>query len=151
MFTLAISCLTTYLDSRTEHSCFLCRTVLYIIVLYLHYQSHPQLGVFLFFLWLSLFILSVAISPLFSSTKLGTYRPMESSFSVISFCLFLLFMGFSRQEYWSGLPFHSPVGHILSEPPTVTHSSWVALHGMAPSFNKLVKAVIHVSSFISFL
>ena len=24
------------------------------------------------------------------------------------FCLFLLFMGFSRQEYWSGLPFPSP-------------------------------------------
>ena len=26
----------------------------------------------------------------------------SSSFSVLSFCLFLLFMGFSRQEYWSG-------------------------------------------------
>ena len=24
-------------------------------------------------------------------------------------CLFILFMGFSRQEYWSGLPFISPV------------------------------------------
>ena len=29
----------------------------------------------------------------------------SSSFSVLSFCLFILFMGFSRQEYWSGLPF----------------------------------------------
>ena len=28
--------------------------------------------------------------------------------------LFILFMGFSRQEYWSGLPFPSPVGHILN-------------------------------------
>ena len=28
----------------------------------------------------------------------------RSSFSVPSFCLFILFMGFSRQEYWSGLP-----------------------------------------------
>ena len=27
----------------------------------------------------------------------------SSSFHVISFCLFILFMGFSRQEYWSGL------------------------------------------------
>ena len=27
------------------------------------------------------------------------------SFSALSFCLFILFMGFSRQEYWSGLPF----------------------------------------------
>ena len=25
----------------------------------------------------------------------------SSSFSVLSFCLFILFMGFSRQEYWS--------------------------------------------------
>ena len=29
----------------------------------------------------------------------------SSSFSIPSFCLFILFMGFSRQEYWSGLPF----------------------------------------------
>ena len=36
--------------------------------------------------------------------------PGSSSFSVLSFCLFMLFMGFSRQEYWSGLPFPSPVG-----------------------------------------
>ena len=33
----------------------------------------------------------------------------SSSFSVLSFCLFMLFLGFSRQEYWSGLPFPSPV------------------------------------------
>ena len=32
--------------------------------------------------------------------------------SVISFCLFILFMGFSWQEYWSGLPFPPPVDHI---------------------------------------
>ena len=37
----------------------------------------------------------------------------SSSFSILSFCLFILFMGFSRQEYWSGLPFPSPVDHIL--------------------------------------
>ena len=29
----------------------------------------------------------------------------SSSFSILSFCLLILFMGFSRQEYWSG--FHS--------------------------------------------
>ena len=39
----------------------------------------------------------------------------SSSFSVLSFCLFILFMGFSRQDYWSGLPFPSPVDHVLSE------------------------------------
>ena len=35
-------------------------------------------------------------------------------------------MGFSRQEYWSGLPFPSPVDHILSDLSTMTHPSWVA-------------------------
>ena len=62
----------------------------------------------LFLLWLSLFILSWAISPLIS-IDLGS-----SSFSVISFYLFILFMSFSRQKYWSGLPFPSPVNHVLS-------------------------------------
>ena len=42
-------------------------------------------------------------------------NPGSSSFSILSFCLFMLFMGFSRQEYWSGLPFPSPVDHILSD------------------------------------
>ena len=59
----------------------------------------------LFLLWLHPFIPSGVISPLISSSILGTYRPGSSSFSVLSFCLFILFMGFSRQEYWSGLPF----------------------------------------------
>ena len=58
----------------------------------------------------------------------------SSSFSVLSFCLFILFMGFSRQEYWSGLPFPSPVDHILSELSAMTYPSWVALHSMAHSF-----------------
>ena len=55
----------------------------------------------------------------------------SSSFSVLSFCLFILFMGFSRQEYCSGLPFPSPVDHILSDLSTMTHLSWVASQGMA--------------------
>ena len=49
----------------------------------------------------------------------------SSSFIVLTFCLFMLFMGFSRQEYWTGLPF--PVDHVLSEFSTMTHLSWVAL------------------------
>ena len=55
----------------------------------------------------------------------------HSSFSVLSFCLFILFMGLSRQEYQSGLPFPSPVDNVLSELSTMTHSYWVALYGMA--------------------
>ena len=61
-------------------------------------------------------------------------NPVSSSFSITSFYLFILFMGFSRQEYQSGLPFPSPVDHVLSELSTVTHSSWVALQGAAHSF-----------------
>ena len=34
--------------------------------------------------------------------------------------------GFSRQEFWSGLPFPSPVDHILSDLSTMTRLSWVA-------------------------
>ena len=60
-------------------------------------------------------------------------------------------MGFSRQEYRSGLPFPSPVDHILAELSTMTHPSWVALPGMAHSFIELDKAVVHVISLVSFL
>ena len=105
----------------------------------------------LFSLWLHPFILSGVISPLISSSILGTYHLGSSSFSVLSFCLFILFMGFSRQEYWNGLPFPSPVDHVLSELSSMTHPSWVALHSMAHSFIELDKAVIHVISLVSFL
>ena len=44
----------------------------------------------------------------------------SSSFSILSFCPFILFMRFSRQEYWSGLPFPSAVDHILSDLSTKT-------------------------------
>ena len=48
----------------------------------------------------------------FSSCIQSAYRAPTNlgspSFSITSFCLFILFMGFSRQEYWSGLPFISP-------------------------------------------
>ena len=53
-------------------------------------------------------------------------------------------MGFTREEYWNGLPFPTPVDHVMSELFTMTRSSWVALRGMAHSFIKLDKAVAHV-------
>ena len=59
-------------------------------------------------------------------------------------------MGFSRQEYWSGLPFPSPVDHILSELSTMTHPSCVALHGMAHSFTEFDRAIINVISWLVF-
>ena len=57
-----------------------------------------------------------------------------STLSVLSFCLFILFMGFSRREYWSDLPFPFPVNLVFSQFSTMAHLSWVALHGMAHSF-----------------
>ena len=68
----------------------------------------------------------------------------NSSFSFLSFWLYMLLMGFSRQEYWSNL-------HVLSEVSTMTHPSWVALHGIAHCFTELDKTVVHLISLISFL
>ena len=96
-----------------------------------------------FFLELFLYSSPVAY---WAPTNLGS-----SSFSVISFSPFILFMGFSREEYWSGLPFPSPGDHILSELSTMTCVSWVALHVMAHSFIELDKAVVSVISVVSFL
>ena len=56
-------------------------------------------------------------------------------------------MGFSWQEYWSGLPFPLAVGHVLSEL-SMTHLSWVALHGMTDSFIELHKPLHHDKAII---
>ena len=73
------------------------------------------------------------------------------SSSVISFCLLILFLGFSGQEYRSSLLFSSPVDHVLSELSTMTCPSCVALHGMAHSCIELDKAVVHVIRLFLFL
>ena len=73
----------------------------------------------------SLFFLELFLhwSPItyLACTDLGS-----SSFSVLSFYLFILFLGFSREKYWSGLPFTSPVDHVFSEVSTVSCPSCVA-------------------------
>ena len=106
------------------------------------FTSHIQSWV-LFLLWLHPFILSGVISALISSSILGTYWPGSSSFRMLSFRLFILFTGFSRQEHWSGLPFPSPVHHILSDLSTMTRPSWVAPRAWL-SFIELDKAVVLV-------
>ena len=88
-----------------------------------------------FFLELFLYCSPVAY---WAPTDLGS-----SSFSVLSFCLFILFIRFSRQEYWSGLPFPSPVDHILSDLSTMTRPSWVDPQEWL-SFMEVDKAVVHV-------
>ena len=80
------------------------------------------------------------------SSPVACWAPTDlggSSFSVLSFCLFILFTVLLRQEHLSGLPFPSSVDHVLSELSTMTHLSWVALHGMAHSFIELDNAVVH--------
>ena len=111
--------------------------------------SHSHNWVLLLFGPVSSFFLELFLhwSPVayWAPTNLGS-----SSFSVLCFCLFILFMGFSRQEYWNGLPFPSPVHDVLSELSTMACQSWVALHGMALSFIELDKAVVHVIRLVSF-
>ena len=142
MFTLAISCLTT-----SSLPCFM--------DLIFHVPILPSLVTSttwhcFYFGYISLFFLELFLhwSPVayWAPTNLG-----GSLFSVISVCLFILFTRFSRQECWSGLPFPSPVDHILSELSTMTHLSLVALYGLAHSFIELDKAVVHVISLIGFL
>ena len=151
MFTLPISCLTTsnlpwFMDLTFR---VLCNIALYSIRPCFYHQSYPQLaGVFA---WLRLFILSGVISLLISSSILVIYWPGEFIFHCPIFLTFHAFMEFSRQEHWSGLPFPSPVDHILSELSTMTRLSWVALHDMAHSFIELDKAVVHVIRLVSFL
>ena len=105
----------------------------------------------LFLLWLHLFILSEVISPLISGSLLGTNWLGEFIFQCLIFLPFHIVHGVFRQEYWSGLPFPSPVDHILSDLSTMTHPFWVALHGMAHSFTELGKAMDHVIRLVSFL
>ena len=126
MFTLAISCLTTsnlpwFMDLTfqvpmqyccLQHQTLLPSPVTATTLCCFCFGSIPSFFLKLFLYW----------SPIayWASTNLGS-----PSFSILSFCLFILFMGFSRQEYWSGLPFPSPVDHILSDLSTLTHPCWV--------------------------
>ena len=145
MFTLAISCLTT------SHLPWFMGLIFQVPMQYCSLQHQTLLpspvtattGCCCYFGSVSSFFMELFLhwSPVayWAPTDLGS-----SSFSVLSFCLFILSMGFSRQEYWSGLPFPSPVDHILSELFTMTRPSLVALHGMAHSFIEVDKVVVHV-------
>ena len=139
-FTLAISCLTTsslpwFTDLTFQVPMWYCSCNTASDLASITSHIHNWV---LFLLWLHPFILSGVVFPwspvaYWAPTDLGS-----SSFSVLSFCLFILFMGFSRQEFWSGLPFPSPVDHILSDLSTMTHPSWVAPNGMA-SFHWVIQ------------
>ena len=61
---------------------------------------------------------------LFPSGTLDTFWPGGLFLWCHVFCLFILSMGSSIQEYWSGLLFSPPMDHILPELFTVTYPSW---------------------------
>ena len=93
-----------------------------------HFRFGPTTSFFL-----ELLVTALCPSPGRLPTR-GAHLPVSYIFA-----LSLLFMGFSRQEYWSELPFPPPVDHVLSDVFTVTHPSWVALLGTAHSFIELSK------------
>ena len=151
MFTLAISCLTTsnlpwFMDLTFQVPMQYCSLQ--------HWTLFPSpvtstTGCCLCFgsipsFFLELFLHSSPVA-YWVPTDLGS-----SSSSVPSFHLFILFKGFSRQGYWSGLPFPSPVDHVLSEVSTMTrplrwsYTTWLII-------SLLDKAVVHVISLVSFL
>ena len=79
---------------------------------YLHFGSASSL-------FLELFLCSSPVE-YWTPTDLQGWCP---SSSFISFYLFfILLMVFSRQEYWSGLSFSSPVDHVLSPAEAWTNS-----------------------------
>ena len=90
--------------------------------------------------YLELFLIALSFSQLVYWTL--SYLGWGGLIFIFIF-LFILFMGFSWQEYWSGLWFPTPVDHILSELFTVTHPSWVSLHSMAHSFIELLMPFHH--------
>ena len=123
LFPSSVWALPICLDSWTQHSRFLWNIIL-TASNFTSVTSHIHTWV-LFSLWLHFFILSGVISPLISVAYWVPTNLESSSFRVLSFCLFIVFMMFSKQEYLSDLWFSSPVDHILSELSTMTvHLGW---------------------------
>ena len=113
MFTLAISCLTTsWFTGLTfqvpmqycslQHQALLSPPDTSTTEHYFHFG--PATSFFL-----ELFLCSSPVA-YWTSSNLG-----GSSSGVLSFCFFILFMGFSRQEYWRDSPFPPSVDHVLLE------------------------------------
>ena len=75
---------------------------------------------------------------------------LGSFFQCHIFFIFIMFMVFSRQEYWRGLLFPSPVDHILSELSTMTCLPWGS-YTVGPILYMAVCIYIHIqnSQFIS--
>ena len=96
----------------------------------------------LFLLWLHVFILSGVISPLFSSSILGIYRPWEFIFLCHMFLPFhtLHEVLKARILKWFAIPFSS--GPRFVTPLHMTHLGWPYMAWL--NFTELDKAVVHV-------
>jgi len=109
----------TWLTDWTELSW--CNIVLYSIRL-TSITSHIYTWHCFCFWSITLFFLELFLH----SSPVACWAPTGlrySSFSVISFCLFILLVAFSRKEYWCGLPFSSSVDCILLELSIMTSPS----------------------------
>ena len=131
MFTLAISCLTTsnlpwFMDltfqvpiqyCSLQHWALLPLPVTSTYGCCFHFGSISSFFLELFLYW--------SLVVYWAPTDLGS-----SFFSVLSFCIFMLFMGFSKQEYWSGLPFplQWPM-FFQNSPPWPICFAWPYRHG----------------------
>ena len=73
----------------------------------------------------------------------------SSSFSILPFCLLIMFMGFSRQEYWSGLSFpFQRTTSCQTSPPWPDRLGWP--HTEWLSFIELDKTVVLWSDWLVF-
>ena len=148
MFTLVISCLTTsnlhlfieltnpgsYANCSPHHQIFLLSPVPSTTGCCLCFGSIPS-----FFLELCL---HWSPEVYWAPTNLGS-----SYFTALSFALIIMFTGFSRQEYWRGLQFPSPVDHLCqTSPPWPTCLGWPQEAWL--SFNELDKAMVHVTDWL---
>ena len=92
----------------------------------------------------SFFLELLVISPCSSPVAYWTPSDLRgSSSNIISFYLFLLFMGFLWQEYWSELPFPPPVDHGS----LCQSSSLWPIHLGWPCLVCLIASLSHTSPF----
>ena len=112
----------------------------------------------LFLFWLHPFILSGVISPLISSSILGTYQPGELLFHYPIILFFHTAHGVLKARIlkWFAIPFSSgphSVRPLHHDPSVLGGPTW---HGvmrgfMINDFIELDKAVVHVTRLASFL
>ena len=105
----------------------------------------------LFLLWFRLFILSGVISPLISSSILGTYQPWEFTFQCPNFLPFYSDHGVLKVRILKrfAIPFSSGPHFVRTfhhDPFILGGPTW-----MAHSFIELDKVVVYVIRLVSFL